>query len=469
MHHTLRVFRPQRTPPEQLEKTFVGRDPFIKEILGKLEKWQPGNSRQHYLIIGPRGIGKTNLLRLIEYRIEMNPNLKNKWQPLSLSEDAYGITSVANLLIQALGILAEKTGDNEVEGIYAAVRYDSDDKRVVDLSLDGFRQFFQKHNRGVLLMVENVNRVFENQFKYKEELHLLRKILIEEDWLVLISTSPTYLNAVTTPEEPLFEFFRVKLLEELSPAEQQEMLRKIALLENNTEFIEYYLEKLKPQLLALYHFTGGNPRLTIMLYDLVANRSISDVKTELESLLDKITPFYQDRMKEISEQEAGLLERMALMAQGCTPTELAKEARIDPKTVRSLITRLERTGYIRREPRRHKRTVYIIPERFFRIWHQMNHSRAVRGRTRYLLEFFTSWYATPEERDRVWETLSAELQEVLREDEEDRAGELTEYMQYIEEISEAEEKYKRHFDRVYTIYNSKGFAAIEEELKKLDG
>jgi DNA-binding MarR family transcriptional regulator len=411
MSRTLRVFRPHRTPPEQLEKIFVAKEPFLQEILNKLEKWQPGKSRQHYLIIGPRGIGKTHLLRLVEHRIEKNPKLNNKWYTISLSEDAYGITKVTDLLIESLRILSDKTKDKNVKGSYDKIKYDDNDERVTDLSLDAFRQFHIKNKCGILLMVENVNRVFENQMKYKKEIHLLRKILIEEDWLILISTSPTYLSAVTKPEEPLFEFFQVKLLEELSPEEQQEMLRKIAQLEKNEDFIENYLNKLKSQLQALYHFTGGNPRLTIMLYDLIANQNITDVKSELDSLLDKLTPFYQDRMKEIAEQEAKLLEKMALMAEGCTPTELAKESRMEQKSVRALLTRLERIGYVRREPRRNKQTVYIIPERFFRIWHQMNHSRAAKGRIQYLLEFFTSWYATPEERDQIWEELTDNFHE----------------------------------------------------------
>jgi DNA-binding MarR family transcriptional regulator len=261
-------------------------------------------------------------------------------------------------------------------------------------------------------MVENVNRVLERQMRHKSEIHLLRKILIEEDWIMTICTSPTYLNAVTQPEQPLFEFFDVKLLAELTPEQQEQMLQKLAALEGNVAF-ENDLAKYRSQLRALYHFTGGNPRLTIMLYDLVANQSITDVKTELDLLLNQLTPFYQDRMKEVAEQEGKILETMALLPEGCTPTELAKEARMPGEHVRALLTRLEKAGYIRREERRRKRTIYIIPERFFRIWHQMNHSRAARGRVQYLLEFFASWYATNEEREQVPEKPAQDLNQVL--------------------------------------------------------
>ncbi|NIR51950.1 hypothetical protein GWO43_25565, partial [candidate division KSB1 bacterium] len=108
----------------------------------------------------------------------------------------------------------------------------------------------------ILLILENVNRLFERPKRQKSVLHHLRKILIEEEWLTTICTSPTYLNAVTSPEEPLFEFFQAHVLPELTPDEQFELLQKLAVLENKVEF-ERNLPKFRSQLQALYHFTGG--------------------------------------------------------------------------------------------------------------------------------------------------------------------------------------------------------------------
>ncbi len=467
MPQVIHSYRPQRTAPEDLEAIFVAREPLLKDILARLTRWQPRASRQHYLIIGPRGIGKTNLLRLIEHRIQQTPKLRKKWHPVSIAEDAYGITRVTDLLIEALRILAEDTGEESVKRVYERVRFDDNEARVTDLSLDAFRRFHQSKGCGILLMVENVNRVFERQMHLNSEIHLLRKILIEEDWIMTICTSPTYLNAVTQPEEPLFEFFYVKILAELTPEQQEQMLQKLAALEGNVAF-ENDLTKFRPQLRALYHFTGGNPRLTILLYDLVASQSITDVKTELDLLLDQLTPFYQDRMKEIAEQEGKILETMALLPEGCTPTELAKEARMPGDHVRALLTRLEKAGYIRREERRQKRTIYIIPERFFRIWHQMNHSRAARGRVQYLLEFFASWYATKEERDQVWNELTTKFQQGLQLGDENRMDDLAEYMMYVAAVSKGSEKFEREFQRLRHIASVSGIAEIMHELKRLD-
>ncbi len=467
MSNVIHLYRPQRTSAENLEAIFVAREPLLNDIIARFKIWQPGSSRQHYLIIGPRGIGKTILLRLVEHRIKQNSELNKKWKPIVFTEEAFSITKISDLLIESLKILSEETADSALLNAYQRVQYDDNDERAIDLSLDALRNYHKLNGCGILLMIENINRMFEGQMRKRDEIHILRKILIEEEWLVVICTSPTFLNAVTGPEEPLFEFFHVHPLTELTPDEQLQLLKKLAILEKNLSF-ENNILKYRSQLQALYHFTGGNPRLSIMLYDLIANQNITDVKSELDHLLDKLTPFYQERMQDIPEQESKLLEIMALMPEGCTPTELAKESRMRAKIVRALITRLEKAGYIRREERRLKKTVYIIPERFFRIWHQMNHSRAARGRVQYLLEFFSNWYATKEERDNVWNELTAEFQIEVKEDDDSRADDITEYMMYIAAVSEGQEKYAREFDRLRNITLVSSVDAIQQELAKLD-
>ncbi len=462
IHH----YRPQRTSPESLEAIFVAREHLLQEILGRLEQWKPKTSRQHFLLVGPRGIGKTHVLSLIDYRISKNPHLDKKWFSLLFPEESYGVTKIADLLLEALRILVEKTGDKEAAAVYKQVKHDDNDARVTDLTLDVFRKFHRDRGVGFLFLIENLNRLLERQIKVKSEVHLLRKILIEEEWLVTVCTSPTYLDAVIKEDEPFFEFFQVRFLAELSQEDQLEMFQKLADYEDNKDFQDY-LQKYRSRLQALYHFTGGNPRLTVMLYDLVSYQAITEVQDELDRLLDKITPFYQDRMKDIGEQEGKLIETMALLDEGCTPKELAAEARMEDNIVRTVLGRLEKAGYVRRETRGQKKTVYIIPERLFRIWHQMNRSREGQGLIRYLLEFFSTWYQTKEERDEVWNEIIKKMQMGTDGDEE-IIEDLSEYMTYIIEISEKDERFEREFDQLAKLTLPMGIEAVKKELERLD-
>jgi len=445
----------------------VARENLLSKILDHLRKSEVGASRQHYLLIGPRGIGKTHVINLIDHRISKDRDLRKKWESLVFPEEAYGITRVSDLLVIALKILSERASDSEIRNAYESVRYDDDHQRVTDRALDACRKFHQSSGKSFLVMLENANRLFERQIKDKKEIHLFRKILIEEDWLLTVCTSPTYLNAVSDAEEPLFEFFQIEFLSELTFNEQYELLQKLAAYENNDRFKEY-LEQYRSRLRALYHFSGGNPRLTIMLYELISYHSIVDVQDELEGLIDQITPFYQGRMKDIGEQEGKLMEAMSLMPEGCSPSELALEARMPAKTVRALLTRLQKAGYVRPEQRRKKKTVYIIPERLFRIWHQMNHSRYVRGLIQYLLEFFSTWYETRKERDIVWDELTEKLEQRTEMADDERSDELNQYLDYLVAVSEGGERYEREFDRLSRIEPSQDLDSIILALEAID-
>jgi uncharacterized protein len=401
MSVSIPYYRPQQIEAKYLEAILVGREPLVGDIMTFLKDFKKSSSKNNYLIIGPRGIGKTFLTCIIENRINNNKELKEQWIAVIFSEESYGIKSFADLLIEALNLLSSELKDADFKKAYNNIRYEDDDEKVVALSLDALRGLHRKTNKSILFIIENVDRIFEKQMKEQRNLHLFRKTLIEEDWLITICTSPTYLNAIKDPEKPLFEFFNVKILKELNTKEQIHMLKQINKVNKNKNFSDY-LKGYYSRIRAIYHFTGGNPRLIVMLYELISNQKISEIKSEINLLLDQLTPFYQDRMKDISQLEGKIIETMSLLPEGTTPTEIAKEARIEAKKVRAILTRLERAGYIRKEKRKKKQTIYIIPERFFRIWHQMNHSRAARKKIQYLFEFFSSWYSTKEERNEIW-------------------------------------------------------------------
>ncbi len=463
LHH----YRPHLDKAEDLEAISVAREPLLNEMLSRLQRWEPGASRQHYLLIGPRGIGKTHVLRLLQHRLSNVPSSERKWFVLSFPEEQYAVTSVPDLLIETVRALAEVSGDRALGERYQCVRREGDDQAVVDLTLDALRSFCKARACGVLLMLENLDRLLQDQIKKDSQIGLLRKILIEEDWPILIATSPTYLSDVTDPQKPFFEFFQVVVLDELSPEGVETLLRKRAELDGDSDFLAY-LKRYRSRLRALYHFSGGNPRLTLMLYDLLSRQALADVKIELNGLLNQLTPFYQDRMKEVGPQEAKILTTIALLAEGVTPTELADECRMDRTLVSALLSRLEKAGYVRREPRARKQTVYTIPERFFRIWHRMSASRLARGRIQYLLDFFSTWYATPEERDEVWDHLLDQFREGAECGEDARIEDISAYMDYIAAVSEGAERFERHFDRLRQHAEAGDADYVLRELEALD-
>ncbi|MFN5897585.1 MAG: tetratricopeptide repeat protein, partial [Planctomyces sp.] len=128
-----------------------------------------------------------------------------------------------------------------------------------------------------------------------------------------------------------------------------------------------------------------------------------EVKRQFEILLDRITPFYQDRMRELGPQESALLETMAAMRdQDKTPSSIAAQMRMPPAQVSSLLKRLSKAQYLISgvHPADGRARLYAIREGFFDIWLAMNISRGVRRRMPFLIEFFAEFYPTIQARNR---------------------------------------------------------------------
>jgi len=63
------VYDPWELPPEQRQTTFVGREQFLERFLGAIREQEGRTTVQHYILTGPRGIGKTTLLLVLRDRI----------------------------------------------------------------------------------------------------------------------------------------------------------------------------------------------------------------------------------------------------------------------------------------------------------------------------------------------------------------------------------------------------------------
>ena len=129
------------------------------------------------------------------------------------------------------------------------------------------------------------------------------------------------------------------------------------------------LEGMRPRLHALYRMTGGNPRLTMMLYELIAHESVTGVQDQFHLLLDRVSPFYQGRLNDLPPGQRALLECLASMRdQEKTPAAIAARMRMSQQETSSLLKRLSDARYVRavQHPRDARSRLYVIREGFFR-------------------------------------------------------------------------------------------------------
>jgi DNA-binding MarR family transcriptional regulator len=155
------------------------------------------------------------------------------------------------------------------------------------------------------------------------------------------------------------------------------------------------LDLMRARVNALYHFSGGNPRLVLAMYSILRSGFTDALYNQLLKLLDEVTPYYQARVNDVAPQMGRVLTEMALVGGASTASELAKRCRIPTNQLTAHLSKLESERFVRPVARGkdRRRRYYELTDRLFRLWIQMREDRTARGRLRFLVEFYQAWYA----------------------------------------------------------------------------
>jgi tetratricopeptide (TPR) repeat protein len=392
------------TTPEHRRSITVARQAMLDDALTHLRRSLQRKLKQHLLYIGPRGSGKTHFLSLIEDEIQRNHELNVHFIVVRFPEETGRILSFADFLLRVCEELTTQLPQEKVwQTLYRRLETEADDADIIDTLVPAIRSATEDMHRTVLIMLENVHDVFERQMKERIDVGALRKFLMGDNGCQLIATAPIYFEGITSVDEPFFDFFDVQVIDLLTKDQAIELVRRNLEWEQRSSLLRDF-ESLRPKLAALYDMTAGNPRLTHMLYELIVHDSIAEVSEQFRRLLDRVTPFYQDRLKELAPRERALLETLALMrddSEPKTPRRLAEKLRISEQQTSSLLKRLTISGYIRSSAStKDKRSrLYVISEGFFDLWLAMQLSRRHRRRLPILVECLAKFYPRREDRE----------------------------------------------------------------------
>ena len=441
------LYRSGVTSPERIRRTSVARQHLLDNAIESLRGSVGRKSKSHLLFIGPRGIGKTHLLSCIEDAVQSDETLSASVVIVRFPEESNRTLSFADFLIGVCGILKEVLEDEPMwTKLFAEVETEEDNAKVADTLVPAIREENRRRGRTLLVMLENLGEILGRQIRDRNDVAALRKFLMADNGCLLMATAPLHFDGITDVRQPFYDFFDVQILENLSFEDTVEVIRLNLEWEERTDIIET-LDDMRPRLQALYRMTGGNPRLTMMLYELIAHESITNVQDQFHLLLDRISPFYQSRLNDLPPGQRALLECLASMRdQEKTPAVIAARMRMSQQETSSLLKRLTDAHYLRADqhPQDRRSRLYTIREGFFDIWLAMNLSRSARKRMPFLLDFFSLFYPSIAARDEKRRQLHTRL---LKEGNADAEKALD----YLSEVGDEGERATAKFDmaRIY--------------------
>ncbi len=415
-------YNPHLWGPEELRAIFVVRTRELEQLLSLLKATPANSMPQHILVTGARGMGKSTLLRRVALGVEDDAELSGQWVALTFPEEQYTVSTLAEFWRNVLDALAD-TLERQGASTDELAQLDGQIHHIGNLpvldreaaALDCLADWIATHHRRLLLLIDSTDLLFSGlasgsvapEKTDATPLWRLRKTLSHQPGIFWLGASYQALESQHQYQDAFMDFFQ---LVELRPLKLDEMRQAMLALartfgagrgltdEDAVAEMIRNLDVRPERLKGLRTMTGGNPRTTVMLYELFAAGGADDIHSDLRRLLDIMTPLYKARMESLSDQACKLFAHVLEHWAPVSARDLAEISGIAVGTVSGQLSRLEAEGLIEKaQLQGSKRAGFQAAERLFNVWYLMRYaSRRLRQRLTWLVEFMRLWYSGEE-------------------------------------------------------------------------
>lgn len=370
------TFNPGFMSDSQSIATFLVRLSELQQILIGFEAKEPG-SGERFLLVGPRGAGKTTMCRRVLAEVRTNLFLREQWEPVFLSEESYTVTTPGELLLECLFQLAQQPEWQEAKGCYAAARAITDEMMLRTHCLDFFRQQVAATNKRFLIIVENLHMIMQDQ------------LTGDPDELIATMSDQSLFGVLATAvertsdedSEMLPHGFSVIPLRPLTLEECQLLWKGLTGLEAD-----------KGRIRPLQILTGGSPRLIHILAEFMHTPSLSDLMGNLNRLIDQNTEYFKNQLDLLPSGERKVFVTLLEAWDPSSAKQVAEAARVAINLASAALNRLSERGMVEKNPGPGRSILYHAAERLFNIYYLMRRRTHPSDRVRALVAFMTQYY-----------------------------------------------------------------------------
>ncbi len=374
-------FTPSLMPGDLLDRLFVARQQVLDDILTRVRAAATSAERNHTLLVGARGAGKTHLVSLVAHRLKHpadddGPVPQLAWLP----EDPWTIVSYQHLL-KAIAERLEPpvagqtpSGAEELEAILA-----------------------QRAAAGgpIVVIVENLDQILlalEDEGQQR-----LRHLLQSDRSLLLVATATRLDRSLSDQASPFYGFFTTTRLEPFEVPEAAAMLTAIAEERGDSRLVSYLAEpQAERRLRTVAHLAGGQPRLWALLASALTTETLDELVELLLTQFDDLTPYYQEQLGRLSGHQRLAVAELAELDRPVNVSELAERLGIEQRSLAKTMGELVERGWAipTRSPAVKlldgRRTYYELAEPLARLSFQIKESRGEP--LRLIVEFVKLWF-----------------------------------------------------------------------------
>ena len=389
-----------RTPPvrkwnpgllqsdDAVREQFVVRQHELASVLEVLRENIGVPSCQHVLVVAPRGRGKTMLLTRVAAELHADAGLSEHLLPVRFMEESQEVFTPADFWLETLFHLARESAAydpevaQEVRETHADLTGRWDEETLGERALAAVLWAADRLGRQLVLMVENVQALCDTvdaDFGWQ-----LREVLRSTPQIMLLATATSRFQGLDDAREPFFEPFRTVELAPLSTEECRALWRVIS-----GDAVS--AREMRP----LEILTGGSPRLLVMVAGWGQPRPLLRLMEALVMLIDELTEYLRSQMEVLPKTERRVYLAVIDLWRPSTTGEIAKRARLDVRTVSTMLGRLAARGAVIRKGSGKKR-YYVAAERLLSLSYKLRREHGEAAVVHNLIRFMVAFYGEAE-------------------------------------------------------------------------
>ena len=386
-------YSPGNMNRESLEALFVGRSDVMEDVLSRVDTSIRSQQKHYVLLVGPRGSGKTHFLVLAYHRLMDRfdtADARDRVAVALLKEEEWGVASFLDLVVRILRALADRAPDLDAKIVGIYDRFSKDPAEAEALAVGLLRQ----HTRGktLLLLCENLVDLFHG---LGEEGQKRWRAAIQEagNWAIVAST-PSLFAAVTLQDNPFYGFFTIRALEKIDFDTGLDLLARKAVHEGKRELADFLRTPLgRARARAIHHLAAGNHRAYVVLFDFLDKESLNDLVRPFMDMVDDLTPYYQDRMRQLPPAQRKIVEFLCLQGKPATIKDVSTPCLMSQQTAAKQIGELHAAGFVSRT-RIGRNTFCELSEPLMRICIEVKDNKTRHFRL--FVEFLRHWFTNRE-------------------------------------------------------------------------
>ena len=402
------AYTPSQRTAADLEQLFVVREPIADSIIKTVKASALTANKHNNLLIGPRGIGKTHLISIINNRLAADESLSGKFKIAWLPEDSY-VASYNALLAQIIQTLCQTYHDYSLDEKY---------EKMLDLEGNNQQRDFAEqvileylNSCALLIIAENLDDLMANIGKDGQ--HHLRALMQNNPVFSVLGAATSLSEATQDKDAPFYGFFNIRQLTPFSVDDAVAMLTKLA----ENEGKEALADKLnspigRARIQALHYLAGGNPRVYTVFFDCLTCEALDDLVGPFIGLLDEMTPYYQSHMKSLPPLQRNIIDILRKKRGVATVKEIARRAMRTQPAISKQLGELEKLRFVELAYSQGRYNYYELREPLMRLCLEVKEQRG--GNVELFIEFLRIWHS-PKELDDLYAANAANCSAYLQE------------------------------------------------------